>query len=63
MIVVSTLVEEEADLWSGSDLGTDSSSDLNPSELLLPFPTANPESYRKSNLSCLLQINQFVIDN
>lgn len=29
------------------------SADLNPS--LLPLPTANPESYRKSNRSCRLQ--------
>lgn len=44
-----TLEEEEE---ATSLLGRDSSA-LNPSEL--PFPTANPESYRNSNLSCLLK--------
>ena len=44
------------DEGASSDFGKASSA-LKPSEALA-FPTPNPDSYRKSNLSCLLEFDQ-----
>lgn len=52
LIKKSTFAEVDADaVVSGSVFGKDSRA-LKPA---LPFPTANPESYKKSRRSCLLE--------